>query len=126
MYTAYKLNAESKEMLKRVLKPAYSKFIGDHITVEFGVPANTPLPKNGRIHAVCGVDSKDGLQAIVVTVDGRYNRPDGKIYHITWSLDPDKYKPVDSNALIERDDTRGLLITRFSPVSLNVTPVLQK
>jgi len=36
---------------------------------------------------VGGVDDGQGLQALAVRIDGTTSRPDGGIYHITWSLD---------------------------------------
>ncbi len=100
MYTAYVLTEETREALLELYPPKYDKVIAEHITVDFGVPEGTPLPEGSWIKVIGEADSKDGLQALVVSVDGAYQRPDGKVYHITWSLDADKYKPVDSNELI--------------------------
>lgn len=100
MYTAYVLTEETREGLLELYPPKYDKVIAEHITVDFGVPEGTALPEGDWIKVIGEADSKDGLQALVVSVDGDYRRPDGKVYHITWSLDPDKYKPADSNELI--------------------------
>jgi len=100
MYTAYVLTEETREALLELYPPKYDKVVAEHITVDFGVPEATPLPDGDWIKVIGEADSKDGLQALVVSVDGAYRRPDGKVYHITWSLDPEKYKPVDSNELI--------------------------
>ena len=100
MYTAYVLTEETREALLELYPPKYDKVIAEHITVDFGVPIDADLPEGDWIKVIGEADSKDGLQALVVSVDGDSRRPDGKTYHITWSLDPDKYKPVDYNELI--------------------------
>jgi len=100
MYTAFVLTPETREALLEIYPPKYDKVVAEHITVEFGVPEVAELPEGEWFKVIGEADSTDGLQALVVSVDGAYNRPDGKVYHITWSLDPDKYKPADSNGLI--------------------------
>lgn len=100
MYTAYVLTDESREFLSEKFPPKYSKVIGHHVTVEFGVPDNTELPEDAEVKVIGEADSGDGLQALVVSVNGSAKRPDGGAYHITWSLEEDRYKPVDSNELI--------------------------
>lgn len=100
MYTAYVLTEEARKRLERLVPPKYSEFIGHHVTEQFGVPAGTPVPEMPVVRLVGVSDSEDGLQALVVSVNDTVRRPDGKSYHITWSLDRDKYKPVDSNTVI--------------------------
>jgi hypothetical protein len=100
MYTAYVLTDESREMLLEKFPPKYSEVVAHHVTVEFGVPEGTEPPEEAIVKVIGEADSGDGLQALVVSVDGSTRRPDGGTYHITWSLNRDKYKPVDSNELI--------------------------
>jgi len=100
MYTAYVLTDETREALLELYPPKYEKVIAEHITVDGGAKKDATLPEPAWLKVIGEADSNDGLQALVVSVDGAYRRPDGKVYHITWSLDPDKYKPVDSNELI--------------------------
>lgn len=99
-YTAYVLDQESRAALAKQFPPKYPEFIGHHITVQFGVPRDAVAPTAAKVEVVGYTDSGDGLEALVVSVDGETTRPDGKVYHITWSLDRSKYKPVDSNALV--------------------------
>lgn len=102
MYIALVLNERSRKMLKVDFPPKYGDFIGHHITLDFGVPKNTPLPKHQHKTEVVGyADDDKGIEALVVSVNGKVQRPDGSLYHITWSLDRSKgYKPVDSNKLL--------------------------
>ena len=65
------------------------------------------------------VDSGEGIQALVCEVDGTTKRPDGGTYHITWSLDPEKFAPVDSNELILHNRYKMCL-----PIDVETTPEL--
>lgn len=111
MYTAYVLTDESREKLMEKFPPKYEKVIAHHITVKFGVPEGTELPPEADIKVIGYADSGDGIEALVVAIDGNSLRGGGKYYHITWSLDPDKYKPVDSNELIGYNNYRLMLPT---------------
>jgi|SRR5271157_569273 len=99
-YTAYVLDDASRNALAERFPPKYPKFIGHHITQEFGVGKDAEVPQPAQAKVIGYADSGDGLEALVVTVGGHADRPDGKRYHITWSLDPEKYSPVDSNNLL--------------------------
>lgn len=101
MYTAYVLTEESRDRLKEKFPPTYSKFIGHHVTIDFGVPADTEIPEDAVIKVLGKKDSADGIEALAVSVNGETQRPDGSIYHITWSLEPDKHSPKDSNVLLK-------------------------
>lgn len=122
-YTAYVLTDETIEMLKERFPPKYPDFLGHHITVEFDVPSDTPLPPDvtDRIEVIGFKDSGDGLQVLVVSIKGSTKRPDGSWYHITWSLDFNKYNSVDSNTLL-RDTEKKYILTM--PKRLKTVPAL--
>lgn len=101
-YTAYVLTDETREQLADRFNPKYEKVIAHHVTVQFGVPKDTAAPEPANLKVVGYVDSGDGLEALVVSVNGETTRADGSTYHITWSLDPSKYAPKDSNDLLKR------------------------
>lgn len=101
-YIAYILDSKSRRELENKFPPKFSRFIGHHITYKFGVNSTYPLPKNTENIKVVGYSVNDnGLEALVVSLNGKVNRADGSFYHITWSLEPSKFKPVDSNNLIK-------------------------
>ena len=100
-YTALVLTKESRDFLLERFPPMYSETIAHHITMEFGVPANTPPPEVTYVKVVGYIDSGDGLEALLCSVDGTTIRGDAGSYHITWSLEPHLYKPVDSNQIIQ-------------------------
>lgn len=103
-YEAFVLTAESRAALQRVFPPKYPMQIGHHVTHRFGVPRTANVPYGEQTTGwfeVIGYAEDDGIEALVVKVAGREFRPDGKRYHVTWSLDPAKgRKPVDSNRVI--------------------------
>jgi hypothetical protein len=118
-YTAYTINDESRDALLLKFPPKYEKVIAHHVTNEFGVPKTTQCPQHAKIKIVGYLDSKDGLETLVVSVNGTTTRPDGKLYHITWSLDPTKYSPKDSNELLHNKK-----YTIIKPIEIDTTPQL--
>jgi hypothetical protein len=101
-YSALVLTQQSRNHLKSIFPPKYPDFIGHHVTLKFGVDRKElPAPLPDRVSVVGYVDDGEGLEALLVALNGNTDRPDGSKYHITWSLDRSLgKKPVDSNAII--------------------------
>lgn len=122
MYTAFVLDEESRSKLAAKFPPKYENFVGHHVTESFGVDPDTEVPQPADLRVIGHLDSGDGLEALVVSVNGLHHRPDGNIYHITWSIDPKSgYKPKDSNELLMK---KRFTITR--PVTISAEPSLLK
>lgn len=120
-YTALVVGETSREKLLQYFPPKYEKVIGHHITVEFGVSPKADLPPQPNDVKVYGyVDSGDGLEVLAVMVDGKLKRNDGNLYHITWSLDPSKYSPKDSNQLLQQQRPK----LRLRTIPIQVQPKL--
>jgi hypothetical protein len=103
-YQAFEVSAESRSQLAQVFPPKFKEFIGHHITYRFGVNSDLPLPEATSFRVIGYACDPSGLEALVVEIDGTTVRPDGKIFHITWSLDRDAgFKPVNSNNLLSGD-----------------------
>jgi len=100
MYTAFVLTDSARTELLQKFRPKYNRVYAHHVTERFGVGIDTPVPYDSIVSAYAHIDTEDGLELLLVSVDGRNKRPDGGTYHITWSLNPDLYKPVDSNKVI--------------------------
>lgn len=81
-------------MLKK-FPPKYPDVVADHITVAMGGINATPPAAPASVQFIGLADDGNGLQAIICKVDGSLKRPDGKIFHITWSLDKSKLAPAD-------------------------------
>lgn len=101
-YTGWLITDEDKAKLMEIFPPSYPNVIAHHVTYKFGVPENSPLPDSKKGVVIGIADDNEGIQALVVAIDDDIRRPDGSVYHITWSLDKEAgYKPVDSNDLIK-------------------------
>jgi hypothetical protein len=72
-----------------------------HVAFRYGVNKDSPLPAATFGFVAGHADDLKGVQALIVETDGGVRRPDGSIYHITWSLDRAAgRRPVDSNAVL--------------------------
>jgi hypothetical protein len=103
MYTALVLDSKSRRELQKKFPPKYPDFIGHHVTLKFGVPKDTPNPRQPDTIEVVGYkDDGKGVEALVIAINGKSERPDGSTYHITWSIDKSAgRKPVDSNKVLK-------------------------
>lgn len=113
MYSVYQLMPTERQRLLKMFPPRYAKTYADHVTVQFGGDkVSLPAPAE-QMEIIGRADDNHGLEAMVVRINGVLGRSDGKIYHITWSLDPKvkpdpnidsdpsaHYRPVHSNVLV--------------------------
>ena len=128
-YTAFLLSAALRRELRDKIPPAYPAVMADHITHRHGVEDFGDLFHPGKIEITGIADDGNGLQALIVKVDGKQYKPDGHPYHITWSLDPEKdtppeysssgkYRPVHANDLVNailNDPGHGYCYTPINP-----------
>lgn len=119
--TGWKLDeAERAELLKR-FPPEWPDVIADHVTLSYKVDPDGPLPEARSGEIMGGINDGEGLQAMVVAIDGMIERPDGGIYHITWSLDRARgRKAVESNTVIAERGWRPL----DDPVRIGLSPAM--
>lgn len=100
----------SRARLLAEFPPRFPDVLAHHVTHRFGVSREDGMPPEGAQLTVVGyatdVEAHEGegsLECLVVAVNGNVLRPDGKVYHVTWSLDRSKgRKPVDSNRVIHQ------------------------
>ncbi|HXG81601.1 MAG TPA: hypothetical protein VNJ05_07355 [Sphingomicrobium sp.] len=97
----WQLDRGQREELLRRFPPRYPDAIADHVTLKAGAEhAELPKPVEASIVGRC--DDQDSLECLVVEVDGTTDRPDGSIFHITWSLDKSKgRKARESNDVLK-------------------------
>src|SRR5262245_56357076 len=95
----WKLDRNEREMLVRDLPPRYAEVVADHVTLRVG---SKELPAEVRAEIVGHADDNAGVEAMVVTIDGTTDRPDGSTYHITWSLGPGREANESNDVLSER------------------------
>ena len=89
-------------MLRKLLAdhpPRYSEVVADHVTLR--VRGYKP-PGDVRAAIVGRTDDGEGVEAMVVTIDGETDRPDGSTYHITWSLGPGRQARESNDVLRDR------------------------
>jgi hypothetical protein len=101
-YTGWELGEQTRNELRERFPPKYEEFVGHHVTHAFGVTAEaTPEPAQLQ---VMGYADDGSLECLVVSVNGHWSRPDGKTYHVTWSLDRSKgRKPFHSNMVLKQN-----------------------
>lgn len=121
LYTCFLISECSRNTLISLFPPKYQRVIGHHVTFKFGNVSEDDVPPESDIRVVGYVDSGDGIEALLVTVNGRKERHSGGLYHITWSIEGD-YRPVDSNHLIASkiDDIQWF----ENSISVSTTPSL--
>jgi hypothetical protein len=115
-YDAFVVNAVDRHALSLQFPPKFSSWVGDHVTHVFGTsPTGDHYGTEKVVHLVGHMCNPAGLEAFVVSVDGGTTRPDGKTYHLTWSLDRDAgFRPVNSNTLV----TTGQVVPINPPIPI--------
>jgi hypothetical protein len=87
LYTGWALDPADRARLLERFPPAYPDVVADHVTFGRPVLPDAILPTATAGEVVGRVDDGEGVQALVVSIDGGTDRPDGSTYHLTWSLD---------------------------------------
>ena len=114
--TGWKLPREERERLLERFAPKYERTIADHVTLNAGASADTPLPREVEARVVGRADDGESLECLVVEIDGSTDRPDGSTYHITWSLGPGR-KAKESNDVLREQGWDSL--DRPIPIELD-------
>ena len=115
--TGWKLPRDEREQLLKRFPPKYEKVIADHVTLRTGATPETPLPRMPEARIVGRADDGASLECLVVELDGTTERPDGSVYHVTWSLGPGR-KARESNDVL-RDQGWGHLP---APIDVSLEP----
>ena len=95
------LAEDDRERLLKQFPPKFEKTVAHHVTLKTDA-ANDPLPHEVRAEIVGRTDDDAGVEAMVVTIDGTPDRPDGSTYHITWSLGEGRRARESNDVLKER------------------------
>jgi hypothetical protein len=97
----------NRNALLSMIPPKYKNVVAHHVTLNFGVYDDAPLPTVESI-VVIGHIAHDGIQAVIVALDGDNFSPDGRCYHITISHSDDR-RPVESNDLLKKGGSSPLV-----------------
>ena len=97
--TGWKLDPAERDALLAKHPPTYAQTVADHVTLEVG---GKEPPADVKAAIVGRTDDDKGVEAMVVTIDGSVDRPDGSTFHITWSLEPGRKARESNDVLKER------------------------
>jgi hypothetical protein len=100
-YVGWRLSDAERQRLLKLFPPQFERVVAHHVTLKFGVTSDHELPHAHTGIVVAQVVDPDGVQALVLRIDGTTRRPSGGTYHVTWSLAEGR-KPVESNYVIDR------------------------
>ena len=100
---------QGRDVLLEIFPPKHPDVLAHHVTLTMN--AKMPLPTETYGELV-GIVDQDGVQAVVVMIAGTIARPDGKVYHITWSIDREAgAKPFHANRVIAEHGYTAFLWT---------------
>ncbi len=82
----WKLDRDQRKELLQQFPPRYANVVADHVTLRSRASRGASLPDETLGEIVGRADDGKGVEAMVVSIGGTTDRPDGSTYHITWSL----------------------------------------
>jgi hypothetical protein len=95
----WKLDRDQRRELLLQFPPRYRNVVADHVTLRSRSSSEAALPEETHGEIVGRADDGRGVEAMVVSIAGTTDRPDGSTYHITWSLE-DGRRAQESNDVI--------------------------
>ena len=95
----WKLDRDQRKELLLQFPPKYRNVVADHVTLRPRSSSKAALPEETHGEIVGRADDGRGVEAMVVSIAGTTDRPDGSTYHITWSLE-DGRRAKESNDVI--------------------------
>lgn len=109
------LDAEERGSLLDRFVARYAKVVAHHVTLATDADKRD-LPGAVRAEIVGRADDDEGVEAMVVTIDGDTERPDGSTFHITWSLADGRRARESNDVLRERG---WIALDHTVPISLS-------
>ena len=95
------LATDDREKLLEQFPPKFEKTFAHHVTLKSDAERE-PIPSEVQAAIVGRTDDGEGVEAMVVAIDGTTDRPDGSTYHITWSLGDGRRARESNDVLKER------------------------
>jgi hypothetical protein len=99
----WKLDRDQRKELLQQFPPRYRNIDADHVTLRTKAARDAPLPEETQGEIVGRADDGKGVEAMVVRIGGTADRPDGSVYHITWSLELGREAQESNDVLAGRD-----------------------
>lgn len=113
----WELDRDQRRELLLQFPPRYADVVADHVTLASRVRNESELPGGVTGEIVGRADDGEGVEAMVVSIDGTTDRPDGSTYHVTWSLGPGR-RAKESNDVIARHGWERMEL----PMPVKLTP----
>ena len=119
MYSGWELTLDERRKIYAAIKPVYNDIFWQRLVHEFGA-TEPPTATSGEV--VGWWDKGEGQQLVIFEIDGSLTRPDGHLYHLSWSRDHVKMqrKPLQSWKHPDLTDFQRL----DQPFSVVLTPRL--
>ena len=95
----WKLDREQRRALIDRVHARFKNLVADHVTLAARASDDAPKPEETEGLIVGRADDGRGVEAMIVSINGTTDRPDGGTYHITWSL-ADGRRAEESNDLL--------------------------
>lgn len=99
------------------VRPAHAHVVAEHVTHAYPDPVKAP---QAGVVCIVGYAADDNADTLIVSVDGGVYRPDGRVYHLTFSL-ADGVRPAYAAGLAERSYASGAWTELPEPVPVAVT-----
>jgi hypothetical protein len=116
----WRLDRDQRRELLLQFPPRYTNIVADHVTLTSKVARESQLPSETHGEIIGRADDGQGVEAMVVSIAGTTDRPDGSTYHITWSLEPGR-EARESNDVIRAGGWEPLELPM--PVKLDPAPL---
>ena len=110
MHLAFQLTADSRRYVSNVFHWAKEKMISQTVTHYLSAPDDyvaendESFSPQAKVEAIGWVEADDGLEILVLSVDGEMVRPDGGIYHLMLCSNSTEKNLYNSNLLIDEID----------------------
>ena len=111
----WKLEREQRRALIERFHPRFKNLVADHVTLAARAADDAPKPEEAEGLIVGRADDGRGVEAMIVSIGGTTDRPDGSTYHITWSL-ADGRKAKESNDMLA--DQKWVMFDEPIPIKL--------
>ena len=115
--TGWKVDRVQRKELLQQFPARYGNVVADHVTLKAKASSSAPLPDAVVGEIVGRADDGKGVEAMVVSIDGSTDRPDGSTYHITWSLGPGRQAKESNDVL-----AKGAWLPLREPAPLTLAP----
>lgn len=125
-YSCWTISPDSRETILEHFEPAFPDVIAHHVTHQFG---GKTAPDAATCHVIGRIIDPAGVDVLLVRIDTGNGptsiRDDGKVYHMTFSIDRNRgKKPVHSNDAIETYFDKSEHSVFGEPIPILITPAV--